>query len=268
MATYAMGDVQGCFSALTRLLAKIGHRPTQDCLWFVGDLVNRGPESLETLRFVRAMGERAITVLGNHDLHLLAVAAGCESAKEGDTLDEVLQAPDREELLGWLRRRPLIHRENGHVLLHAGLLPQWSIAQALSLAAEVQAALGGENYSLFAKTMYGNKPSGWSDDLQGNDRLRVITNALTRLRVCTAVGVMDFSFNGTPHCAPNGFLPWFEVPGRKSADETLIFGHWSALGFRMKDNLIALDSGCHWGGQLTAVRLEDRAVFQVECHSA
>lgn len=265
MATYAIGDVQGCFSALKRLLQKIAHRPAQDRLWFVGDLVNRGSESLATLRFVRNLADRAVTVLGNHDLHLLTVAAGHTRAKAGDTLDEVLRAPDREELLGWLRQQPLMHREDGHVLVHAGLLPQWSIEQATGLAAEVETALRGEDFSPFVKVMYGNEPRSWSDDLGGNTRLRVITNALTRLRVCTTDGAMDFAYKGPPEEAPRGLLPWFDVPGRKSADETLIFGHWSALGHRMRDKLIALDSACFWGGKLTAVRLEDRALFQVDC---
>ncbi len=265
MATYVIGDVQGCFSALTRLLQKIAHRPVQDRLWFVGDLVNRGTESLATLRFVRDLGDRALTVLGNHDLHLLTVAAGYTHLKSGDTLEDVLEAPDREELLGWLRQQPLMHREGGYVLVHAGVLPQWSAEQAAGLAAEVEAALRGEDFSPFVKAMYGNEPAHWSDTLQGNTRLRVITNALTRLRVCTSDGAMDLAFKGPPEKAPRGLLPWFDVPDRKSADETLIFGHWSALGFRMRSNLIALDSACFWGGKLTAVRLEDRAQFQVDC---
>ncbi|MFN0318062.1 MAG: symmetrical bis(5'-nucleosyl)-tetraphosphatase [Burkholderiales bacterium] len=266
MATYAIGDVQGCFSALKRLLLKIGHRPAQDRLWFVGDLVNRGSESLATLRFVRDLGEQAVTVLGNHDLHLLTVAAGHTRAKAGDTLDDVLGAPDREELLGWLRQQPLMHREDGHVMVHAGLLPQWSTGEAMVLAAEVETALRGEDFSPFVKAMYGNEPHRWSSDLEGHTRLRVITNALTRLRVCTPAGAMDFSFKGPPEKAPSGLLPWFDIPGRKSAGETLIFGHWSALGFHMQENLIGLDSACLWGGKLTAVRLEDRALFQVDCH--
>jgi bis(5'-nucleosyl)-tetraphosphatase (symmetrical) len=265
MATYAIGDLQGCFSALKRLLGKIGHRPAQDRLWFVGDLVNRGSESLATLRFVRGLGEQAVTVLGNHDLHLLTVAAGYTRAKAGDTLDEILGAPDREELLGWLRRQPLMYRENGHVMVHAGLLPQWSTEEAMQLAGEVESTLRGEDFSAFVKAMYGNEPHCWSGDLEGHTRLRVITNALTRLRICTPGGAMDFSYKGPPDKAPGGFLPWFDIPGRKSADKTLIFGHWSALGFRMQDNLIALDSACLWGGKLTAVRLEDRAVFQEDC---
>lgn len=263
MATYAIGDVQGCFPALKRLLRKAAHNPARDTLWFVGDLVNRGAKSLAVLRFVKDLGGRAIVVLGNHDLHLLLVAAGHTRAKPGDTLGEILRAPDRDELLEWLRQRPLLHRQDGHVLVHAGLLPQWSVAKAAALAGEVEAALRGENFEPFAKSMYGNEPTSWSEDLRGNARLRVITNALTRLRMCTSAGEMDFSHKGPPEEAPAGLLPWFAVPGRKSAKETLITGHWSALGYRMSKHLIALDTGCVWGGKLTAVRLEDRAVFQV-----
>ncbi len=264
MATYAIGDIQGCFSALKRLLRKIGYERS-DSLWFVGDLVNRGPESLATLRFVRDLGERAVSVLGNHDLHLLTVAAGHARAKPDDTIDDILKAPDRDDLLAWLRQQPLMHREGEYVIVHAGLLPQWTVDYAAKLAGEVERALRGDDFSPFVKSMYGNEPRSWSEELTGTARLRVITNALTRLRVCTADGAMDFAYKGTAEKVPEGYFPWFAVNHRRSADKTLIVGHWSALGVRLEPNLIALDSACFWGGKLTAVRLEDRTVFQVDC---
>jgi bis(5'-nucleosyl)-tetraphosphatase (symmetrical) len=266
--TYAIGDVQGCFSALTRLLQAIEFNATRDRLWFVGDLVNRGPDSLATLRFVRDLGDRAITVLGNHDLHLLTVAAGLTKQKPDDTLEEILTAPDRDELLAWLRQLPMLHREGDYVLVHAGLLPQWSVDQAVELAHEVEAALRGEDFTPFIKSMYGNEPRIWSEDLTGTTRLRVITNVMTRLRVCTSEGRMDFAFKGPPEKVPKGYLPWFAIPQRKSSGQTVLFGHWSALGLFAGDNVIGLDSACFWGNQLSAMRLEDRAIFQVKCGDA
>jgi bis(5'-nucleosyl)-tetraphosphatase (symmetrical) len=265
MATYAIGDLQGCLAPLQRLLDKINVDPIADKLWFVGDLVNRGPDSLATLRFVKSLGERAEVVLGNHDLHLLTVAAGFVKAHRGDTVSDILQAPDREELLSWLRHRPLLHREGGFTMIHAGLLPDWTIAQAQALAREVETALRGADHLKFLATMYGNSPDRWHDDLSGWDRLRVITNAFTRLRVCSADGVMEFSHKGELAGIPNGFMPWYQVPGRNSANETIICGHWSALGLRLESNLLALDTGCLWGRCLSAVRLEDRTLFQVDC---
>jgi bis(5'-nucleosyl)-tetraphosphatase (symmetrical) len=268
MATFAIGDVQGCFEALRALLVAIAFDGRRDRLWFVGDLVNRGPASLETLRFVRDLGKRCITVLGNHDLHLLALAHGNARRREDDTLDDVLAAPDREELLGWLRGLPMIHAESGHVLVHAGLLPQWDVAKARALAAEVEAALRGPGHREFLAQLYGSRPEYWDDGLQGIDRLRVIVNAMTRLRFCTPDGVMEFQSKGETVNAPPGYLPWFDVPGRKSAGDTVICGHWSALGLRTMPNLLALDSGCVWGGRLTAIRLEDRRVYEVPCEAA
>lgn len=265
MATYAVGDVQGCHSALMTLLTRVDFSPARDRLWFVGDLVNRGPQSLATLRFVRALGAQAVTVLGNHDLHLLSLAAGCTHARDDDTLDDILNAPDRDGLLHWLRHRPLAHREGNFLMVHAGLLPQWSPDDALALSAQVQAALSGPQHEAFLREMYGNEPRKWSDGLRGNDRLRLITNAMTRMRVCTAEGELNLKFKGPPDGAPAGFLPWFDAPRRASANITLVVGHWSALGLRLRPDLIALDSGCLWGGALTAVRLEDRSVFQVDC---
>jgi len=265
MATYAIGDVQGCFEQLQALLRAIGFDRGRDRLWFVGDLVNRGPASLATLRFVRDLGESAATVLGNHDLHLLALAQGFAKPRADDTLDDVLTAPDRDELLDWLRRLPMIRVENRNVLVHAGLLPQWSVAKAKTLAAEVEAKLRGPGYRDFLAQLYGSRPERWSDDLQGTDRLRVIANAMTRMRFCTPEGAMEFHSKGEATQAPPGYLPWFEVESRESADHTLICGHWSALGLRMRPALLLLDSGCVWGGKLSAVRLEDRRLYQVPC---
>lgn len=260
MSTYAIGDVQGCFDELTALLARCRFDRNRDRLWFVGDLVNRGPKSLEVLRFVRALGERAVVVLGNHDLHLVSLHEGFAASRKGDTLDAVLEAPDRGELIGWLRTRPLMVREAGFAMVHAGLLPQWPLEKALRLAKEVEGALSGPNHSGFLANMYGSKPDEWSDSLSGWDRLRVIVNVMTRLRFCTPAGRMDFNAKGQK--APPGYAPWFEF--REDA-ETLVVGHWSALGLVRTGRLEALDSGCVWGGRLTALRLEDRALFQVSC---
>lgn len=265
MATYAIGDLQGSNSSLQKLLADISFDARHDRLWFVGDLVNRGTESLQCLRFVRSLGDGAVTVLGNHDLHLLGVAEGAARMRNGDTLQPVLDAPDREELLDWLRHRPMLHIEGEHVLVHAGLLPQWSVGKANALAQEVESALRSSGRRDFLAAMYGNHPDCWSDGLKGFDRLRVIVNAMTRMRLCTPGGRMEFSHKGEPANHPAGYLPWFDVPLRKSADSTVICGHWSALGLKIEHNLLSLDTGCVWGGALTAVRLEDRTVFQVSC---
>jgi bis(5'-nucleosyl)-tetraphosphatase (symmetrical) len=265
MATYAIGDVQGCFDELLELLETLGFDRAEDRLWFVGDLVNRGPASLATLRFVRDLGDRAIVVLGNHDLHLLALVRGHTKGREDDTLEEVIAAPDRDDLLDWLRARPMMHVAGAHALVHAGLLPQWDLAKAKSLAEEVEAELRGPRQGDFLAKLYGSRPDRWTDDLSGPDRLRVIVNAMTRLRFCTPEGVMEFHTKGEATQAPSGYLPWFDVPGRKSAASTVICGHWSALGLRLAPNLLALDSGCVWGGQLSAIRLEDRRLYQIPC---
>ena len=265
MAIYAVGDVQGCFVALQRLLDKIHFDVARDQLWFVGDLVNRGPDSLATLRFVRNLGARAVTVLGNHDLHLLMVAEGSARPRKNDTLQEVLEAPDRSELLDWLRWQRMMYAGEGFVMVHAGLLPSWSTQRALALAEEVERALRAENYRELLARMYGNQPLQWRDDLSGADRLRVIINAMTRLRVCTKNGEMQFTHKGKPEDAPRGYLPWYDVPGRVTRNATIICGHWSALGLLLRDNLVALDTGCLWGGNLSAVCLESRRVFQVSC---
>jgi bis(5'-nucleosyl)-tetraphosphatase (symmetrical) len=265
MSTYAIGDIQGCYDELRRLLDDIAFDPANDTLWMVGDLVNRGPKSLDVLRFVRGLGERAVTVLGNHDLHLLVVAAGVRRQHKGDTLDEILAAPDRDELLEWLRTRKLAHASGEYALVHAGLLPQWSIARALELAREVEAVLQGPDYGGFLAHMYGNWPSAWSDDLTGYDRLRVIVNAMTRLRLCDARGEMEFSHKGAPEDVPAGYMPWFDVPDRASAGSTIVCGHWAALGLVMRPDLLSIDTGCVWGRSLSALRLEDRRVYRCDC---
>jgi bis(5'-nucleosyl)-tetraphosphatase (symmetrical) len=266
MATYAIGDIQGCFNSLQRLLALCAFDPAKDRLWLVGDLVNRGPKSLETLRFIKGLGEAAITVLGNHDLYLLMVSAGgAKHRGKDDTLQAILDAPDCRELLDWLRQQPLCHVENGYCLVHAGLLPQWTVAQARRLSQEVEAMLQGADYPALMANLWGSQPDAWTEALSGWPRLRVIVNAMTRMRFCTESGVMNFTAKGETTNAPAGFMPWFEVPHRQSADSVLVTGHWSALGLKLTDQLLALDSGCLWGGHLTALRLEDRAVFQVDC---
>jgi bis(5'-nucleosyl)-tetraphosphatase (symmetrical) len=268
MATYAIGDVQGGHAHLLRLLECCAFAPERDRLWFVGDLVNRGPDSAAVLRFVMGLGEHAVTVLGNHDLHLLAVAFGAGTLRDGDTLRDVLDAPDRDELLDWLRRRPLVYSEKQFLMVHAGLLPQWTPDQALALSREVEAALQGDGLREFVRHMYGNRPDRWDDALAGIDRLRVIVNAMTRMRACTPEGAMDFSYTGNVEHLPGELIPWFDMPDRASADATVVTGHWAALGLRLREDLIALDTGCLWGGRLTAVRLEDRRVFQVACGAA
>jgi bis(5'-nucleosyl)-tetraphosphatase (symmetrical) len=260
MSTYAIGDVQGCFDELEQLLERLAFRKDRDRLWFVGDLVNRGPKSLAVLRFVRTLGEGAIVVLGNHDLHLVTQHEGVERTRGDDTFHDVLRAPDAGDLVGWLRTRPMMHLEGEYAMVHAGLLPQWSVRKALSLAKEVERALAQSDYRQFLKNMYGSKPDEWSDALTGWDRLRVIVNAMTRLRFCTPQGKMDFRAKAaTP---PPGYAPWFEFRNDK---ETTVCGHWSALGLKLTPKLGALDSGCVWGGKLTALRLEDRVLFDTPC---
>ncbi len=265
MATLVVGDIQGCYAALRRLLDKCAFDPARDRLWLVGDLVNRGPHSLAVLRFVKGLGPRAITVLGNHDLHLLVVAAGHVELRRDDTLDAILRAPDRDELIDWLRRRKLMHAEGGYALVHAGLLPQWTIAKALGLAREVEVTLQDPGCDEFLRRMYGDKPDRWNDDLAGISRLRVITNVLTRLRICTPDGKMEFSHKGKPVRLPRGYAPWFSVPARRSRGTCVIFGHWAALGLYTEPDVISLDTGCVWGGSLSALRLPGRHLVQHAC---
>ncbi len=258
MSIYAIGDVQGCFPALQELLTKINFKSERDQLWFTGDLVNRGSQSLEVLRFVKDLGNSAICVLGNHDLHLLALAVGVTKSKALDTLDDVLRAPDRNELLAWLRARPLIHHDKklGYTLIHAGLLPQWNLTDALRLANEVHVALQQPDHGDFFVHLYGDQPDCWSEDLRGHERLRVIVNAFTRLRYCDAQGKMDLSQKGPPGSQPPNLLPWFQAPNRRHQNLHIIFGHWSALGLWQDNNVIGLDSGCLWGRMLSAVKLD------------
>nr|WP_040502210.1 symmetrical bis(5'-nucleosyl)-tetraphosphatase [Herbaspirillum sp. YR522] len=266
--TYVIGDLQGCHQQLQDLIHQIDAEPGEHRLIFAGDLINRGPQSLQTLRAVMALGERAQAVLGNHDLHLLAVSQGIRPLHGSDTLHDILDAPDRNELIDWLRRRPLAILEQGHLVVHAGVLPQWDTAQAMALAAEVQDMLRSDGWVGFLTHMYGNTPDRWHDTLRGADRLRCIINAFTRLRFCQADGTMDFKVKEGAAGAPAGLMPWFDVPGRRTADTTVIFGHWSTLGLVLRPDLMALDTGCVWGGKLTAVRLSDRALFQVDCPQA
>ena len=265
MDTFAIGDLQGCAADLERLLARIDAVSPIAQLVFVGDLVNRGPESLRTLRLVSGIGGRARTVLGNHDLHLLAVAHGVRGPGRSDTISDILDAPDCDELLAWLRRQPLALMADGHLVVHAGVLPQWTAAQAIALSAEVEAKLQSDDWSEFLHAMYGNEPARWDDALQGADRLRVIVNAMTRLRFCTADGDMEFATKEGLGNAPEGYVPWFDVQQRRTADVPIVFGHWSTLGVVQRERLIGLDSGCVWGGKLSAMRLSDRLLLQVDC---
>ena len=265
MALYAIGDLQGCLEPLERLVDELAFDPARDRLWFVGDLVNRGPDSLGCLRFVKGLGSSAVTVLGNHDLHLLCVAEGIEKARPRDTLEGVLAAPDRDELVDWLRRRPLMHVEGAFAMVHAGLLPEWSTPRARELAGEVEVVLQGPDWRRFLSRLYGNEPSRWDDALSGDDRLRAIVNAMTRLRVCSADGAMDLSFKGEPGEVHSHRIPWFDMPARASATHTIVCGHWSALGLHVGEKVLSLDSGCVWGRALSAVRLNDRRLWQAPC---
>ncbi|HEX5125114.1 MAG TPA: symmetrical bis(5'-nucleosyl)-tetraphosphatase [Rhodocyclaceae bacterium] len=266
MATYVVGDLQGCLASLTELLTRMQFDAAKDRLWFVGDLVNRGPQSLDTLRFVSKLGDTTRVVLGNHDLYLLALAAGVPPKNNpGDTLQEVLDAPDATALIDWLRTRPLFYVEDDFAMVHAGLLPQWSISQARALAAEVETELRGPHWQAFLRQLLGNKPNAWEQDLTGWDRFRVVINAMTRMRMMTPDGRMEMKAKGPPSAAPAGLMPWFEAPDAAWRTHTILCGHWSALGFRDAGQVIALDSGCVWGGSLTAMRLDDRAIFEVKC---
>ena len=264
MATYAIGDIQGCYENLLWLLDSLRFDPAQDRLWFVGDLVNRGPDSLATLRFVKDLGARALTVLGNHDLHLLALAAGnCKQAKRSN-LDAVLRASDRDELLHWLRHRPLMHFDEGKnfALIHAGLPPQWDLQDALSCAREVETVLQGPDYSHYLHAMYGNEPVRWSSSLSGMDRLRFITNCFTRLRYCAADGTLALKEKASPGAQSPDCIPWFSLPDRATRDVRIIFGHWSTLGYAAEHNTWALDTGCVWKGRLTAIRVRRRKTVE------
>ncbi|HEY1773068.1 MAG TPA: symmetrical bis(5'-nucleosyl)-tetraphosphatase [Gammaproteobacteria bacterium] len=273
MAVFAIGDVQGCYGDLMRLLERVHFDENDDRLWFAGDLVNRGSDSLDVLRFVNGLGDGAIAVLGNHDLHLLATAAGAAKLRKNDTLDEVLEAADRDELLDWLRRRPMLHHDAalGYTLVHAGLPPQWDLAQAQACAHELERALRGSGDVEFFRQMYGDEPRRWHADLKGTDRLRFIVNCFTRLRYCSGAGDLELKHKGAPGTQPEGCLPWFEVPGRASSGLHLLFGHWSTLGDIRAHNVYPLDTGCVWGGRLTALRLDgdgSDSWYCVDCKGA
>ncbi len=267
MTRYAIGDVQGCYDELRTLLERLNFSADRDQLWFVGDLVNRGPRSLEVLRFVRALGDNACVVLGNHDLHLLAVACGSRRKRKSDTLDDILEAADRDALLEWLIGRPLAHFDASRqdLMIHAGLVPQWTAQRALELAREVEAALHHDPRVVFDH-MYGDEPNRWSDTLEGKDRLRFAINVLTRLRVCTPDGKVDLKMKGKPAGDQGPYGPWFDIEGRRSRDSRVIFGHWSALGLVLAPGLVGLDTGCVWGNALTAFDLDhEREPICVPC---
>ncbi len=269
MATYVVGDLQGCFEPLQRLLDQAKFDPKQDNIWFAGDLVNRGPDNLRVLRFIKGLGSSAIAILGNHDLHLLATAASIRKPSRKDTIQDVLAAPDREELLLWLRQRPLMHKleleQDTYVMSHAGIPHIWSSAEAFSYAKEVEALLAGDQSLDFFSNMYGDSPNRWTEQLQGWDRLRVITNYLTRMRLIDGNGRLDFDCKGSEDTSSDAMKPWYSFP-RKPQDSnvTFLFGHWAALnGVTGHNHYIALDTGCVWGGKLTMMRIEDHKLFQV-----
>lgn len=265
MATYAIGDVQGCLDTLRSLLDRVGFAPGRDRLWLTGDLVNRGSQSLETLRFVRGLGDSVRCVLGNHDIHLLMLAGQHVNAHRSDTLQDVLKAPDRDELIGWLRQQPLLYREGGYVMVHAGLLPAWTLEQAEALAEEAHCALR-DDFDSLAGSLYGNQPARWDPALRGRDRIRFIVNVFTRMRVCWPDGPLELNHKGLMERRPEGTEAWFDLP-HHHGDVTVVCGHWSAVGLVLRPGLAALDTGCLWGGWLTALRLEDGAVFQVRGES-
>ncbi|MDQ0568962.1 bis(5'-nucleosyl)-tetraphosphatase (symmetrical) [Variovorax paradoxus] len=280
MALYLIGDIQGCDAALQQLLDKIGFSPSRDTVVLLGDLVNRGPDSAAVLRRVQGYGASALSLLGNHDLHLLGVAHGARKPSRKDTLGGLLEAPDSEAMLEWVRQQHMaLHMQIGQgdkagdlLMVHAGVLPQWTVGDTLVLAAEVESVLRGPALGEFLLGMYGNEPAQWSDTLTGSARLRAIVNALTRMRFCSAEGVMEFETKDGAATAPEGFMPWFDVPGRKTANATVAFGHWSTLGWLSRPDLLSTDTGCVWGGCLSAVRigatLDERELIQVKCEQA
>ena len=271
MTTYAIGDIQGCYNPLMQLLKKVDFNPGTDALWCVGDLINRGPKSLDTLRFLRDIDDAVEIVLGNHDLHFLAIMHGCAPPRTKDTLGQLLDSPDCEELAGWLRSKPLAHFDSvethmgiqHYLMIHAGVAPQWSLQKTLDYAAEVELALQGKDFKKFLKAMYGDQPDCWDKNLTGTDRLRVITNYLTRVRFCDEQGTMDLAIKEGLAYAPDGFRPWFDYE-TISGKTNILFGHWAALeGFTGKEHIYALDTGCVWGRELTIMRLEDHKLYSV-----
>lgn len=269
MATYAVGDIQGCFEPLLCLLEQIDFDPKIDKLWVAGDLINRGPQSLETLRFIHSLGEAAVVVLGNHDLSFLAVAEGFQPMRDGDTLEDIIRAEDCEELCHWLRQQKLVHHDEtlGYTMVHAGIPPQWSVKKALRRSAEVEEVLQDEErYQDFLLHMFGSEPRMWHKNLKGHDRLRIITNYFTRMRFCDAEGQLEFQAKSGPDSAPKGFRPWYKIKQRKAKDDRILFGHWAALqGHADADNVFALDTGCVWGGNLTIMCLEDQTLYSCAC---
>lgn len=267
---YLVGDLQGCCKPLERLLQTIDFSPSRDQLYVLGDLVNRGPDSLGVLQRLRSLEGAATCLLGNHDLHLLAVAHGVRKPHRSDTLDPILNAADREDWLDWLRQQNLAVHAHGWLMVHAGVVPQWDAAQTVALAGEVEAMLRSPDVGAFLTTMYGNEPARWDERLQGVDRWRCVINSLTRLRFCAADGTMEFATKEGAGGAPEGYLPWFEVPGRRTQGTPVAFGHWSTLGLINRDDLLALDTGCIWGGHLTAVRVDGATheVIQIPCPQA
>jgi bis(5'-nucleosyl)-tetraphosphatase (symmetrical) len=267
VATYVIGDIQGCFEAFKELLVAIAFNPARDRLWLCGDLVNRGENSIGTLRWCMAHDDQIVAILGNHDLHLLAVAEGFVPPHRNDTLAEILDAPDRKEVLDWLRRRPMLHREGDWLMVHAGLLPGWTPDLAETLARELEAVLHGPDWRAFLRDMYGNEPRRWDPSLTGQDRLRLIANAMTRLRYLHPNGDMEFQHKCGPAEAPAELIPWYAMPDRQSRGVRVLFGHWSTLGLLAGEDVVSLDTGCLWGGQLSAIRLDDGRLFQVGCHA-
>ena len=267
---YLMGDLQGCCQALERMLQTIDFSPSRDHLFVLGDLVNRGPDSLGVLRRLRGLDNAATCLLGNHDLHLLAVAHGVRKMHRSDTLAPILDAPDREDWLNWLRQQRLAVHAHGWLMVHAGVVPQWDAAQTVALAGEVETMLRSPEVGEFLTTMYGNEPARWDERLQGVDRWRCVVNSLTRLRFCATDGTMEFATKEGAGGAPEGYMPWFEVPGRRTEGTPVAFGHWSTLGLINRNDLLALDTGCLWGGHLTAVRVDGatREVIQIPCPQA
>jgi bis(5'-nucleosyl)-tetraphosphatase (symmetrical) len=272
MAMYLIGDVQGCDQALQNLLDKIQFSPSKDTLYLLGDLVNRGPDNTAVLRRLEKLGNSARCLLGNHDLHLLAMHLGLSRPKPGDTVDDVLQATDRQQMMDWLRHQSLAMCEAGILMVHAGVLPQWTVHQTMALAAEVESVLQSHAWPEFMQHMYGNQPVSWKDSLSGHERLRVIVNGLTRLRFCSAQGDMEFAHHGDVNAAPSGYMPWFDVPDRQTRDSTVAFGHWSSLSALERDDVIELDTGCVWGRCLTALKIDPvsgaREKIHVSCSEA
>ncbi|OUR84220.1 bis(5'-nucleosyl)-tetraphosphatase (symmetrical) [Cycloclasticus sp. 46_120_T64] len=271
MAHYAIGDVQGCYDPLRRLLDKLNFDPSQDQLWFAGDMINRGPQSLEVLRFIKALGDSARCVLGNHECHFLAVAYGHKKPHKADTFKQIIEAEDADSLIQWLRFQPFFYQDRklGYSMLHAGVPAQWSLTDTQAYAKELEAVIQGDQLQSFLAVMYGNQPDLWNDELGGDDRLRFIINSFTRMRFCDKEGRSDLSFSGAVGEQEEHLMPWFKVPKRRTANDKILFGHWSTLGLHQENNTICLDSGCLWGGELSAIKLGTNEEFiKQDCRCA